>query len=291
MWAQWLARSRRDARVQSLRQLLETEKPVIAPSIYDGITAVMVRELGFKAAYIGSYATSATRYGLPDIGYIGIADMVDQVARLSAIFPGPIIVDGEGGWGNALHVARSVRELERAGASAVHIEDHEFGKHVGTARVIDTSAAVDKIKAALDGRDSDEFLIIGRSDAAGIEGLDAAIDRLLAFQEAGADALFLAATDLDETTNARLVENARVPLFVVNDARYSAEEHAARGAALVMYFAVTHFAAEAGIRPVLETLARTGSTADFEVGRDYQSFDRFLRIDDYRDLAKRYHLA
>ncbi len=277
--------------MHTLKQLIATESPVIAPSIYDGISALLAKELGFKAAYIGSYATSASRYGIPDIGFIGLQDMVDQVARMSSIFPGPIIVDGEGGWGNPLHVARSVRQLERAGASAVHIEDHDFGKHLGVARVFPVQTGIDKIKAALDAKDSDDFMVIARSDATGVEGLDAAIDRLLAYQDAGADALFLAAVDLDETTAPRLMESARVPVFVVNDSNRSAAEHAARGAAVVMYFALSHLAAEAGIRKAFEILARTSSTEGIELDQDFGRFDEFLQIQDYRVQSDRFGLA
>lgn len=275
----------------TLKQLIAAENPVIAPSIYDGISARLAAEFGFKAAYIGSYATSSTKYGLPDIGFITLADMLDQVSRLGAVFPGPIIVDGEGGWGNPIHVARAVRELGRAGAAAVHIEDHDFGKHLGTARVLPVQAGVDKIKAAMDAKVSDDFMVIARSDATGVEGLDAAIDRLLAYQEAGADALFLAATELDETTAPRLMQSATVPVFVVNDSKYSAAEHAARGAALVMYFSLSHLAAEQSIRTVFETLARTGSTEGIELNQDFGRFDQFLGIDDYRTLSDKFGLA
>src|SRR3984957_20948409 len=93
------------AMASTLRELIARHHPLVVPSIYDGISALMLREFGFEAAYIGSYATGATRYGLPDIGYIGLEDMADQVRRLAPLAEVPIIVDGEGGWGNPLHVA------------------------------------------------------------------------------------------------------------------------------------------------------------------------------------------
>src|SRR5258708_24425641 len=103
----------------SLKALIAGPGPLIAPSIYDGISAGVLRDTGFRAAYIGSYATGATKYAVPDIGYIGVEDMADQIRRLAPVANVPLIVDGEGGWGNPLHVARSVRLLERAGAAAV----------------------------------------------------------------------------------------------------------------------------------------------------------------------------
>ena len=177
----------------------------MVPSIYDGISALVLREFGFEAAYIGSYATGATRHGLPDIGYIGTGGHGGPTPRRLAPVAGvPVIVDGEGGWGNPLHVARAVQVLERSGAAATHIEDHDFGKHItGKPRIVPVKVAVDKIKAALDARNSEDFLIIARTDSAGIEGPEAAVDRLLAYQEEGADGLFIAGR-LDETSWLRL---------------------------------------------------------------------------------------
>ncbi|MEW2503747.1 isocitrate lyase/phosphoenolpyruvate mutase family protein [Amycolatopsis sp. NPDC047767] len=102
----------------TLRHAIAAAKPLAVPSVHDGISALLVRELGFQAAYVGSYATGATKYGVPDIGYLGLEDMADQVRRLAPLVEVPIIVDGEGGWGNPLHVAHAVRVLERAGAAA-----------------------------------------------------------------------------------------------------------------------------------------------------------------------------
>src|SRR5258707_11892266 len=130
---------------RSLKTLIAENHPLVVPSMYDGISALLIKELEFDAAYIGSYATGATRYGVPDIGYIGLEDMADQVRRLAPIAEVPIIVDGEGGWGNPSHVARSVQVLERAGAAATHIEDNDFGKHItAKSSVISTGKAVDK---------------------------------------------------------------------------------------------------------------------------------------------------
>src|SRR5579885_3599442 len=105
----------------TLRRLIEAEAPLVAPSVYDGISARVARELGFKAVYVGSYASGATRYACPDIGYLGVEDIADQFRRIGATTETPVIADGEGGFGNALHTAAAVRRLERAGAAAVHI--------------------------------------------------------------------------------------------------------------------------------------------------------------------------
>ncbi|MEV0688534.1 isocitrate lyase/PEP mutase family protein [Nocardia sp. NPDC050378] len=270
--------------VLPLKTLLGQTSPLIAPLAYDGISARLVREFGFRAAYIGSYAVSATKYGVADIGFVGLEDMADTVRRIAPVVDVPVIVDGEGGFGNPIHVARTVQVLERAGASATHIEDHVFGKHLGVPRVIPVEQAVDKIKAALDARKSEDFLIIGRSDALLSEGEDATIDRLLAYQEAGADALFLARTPKPgEVLNERLRKEARVPILMTNGPGYSAAELGEQGADIVLYPTLNNFVAESSMRKALERLAHEGSSVGIE--EDYEAFDIFLGADEYRSTA------
>jgi 2-methylisocitrate lyase-like PEP mutase family enzyme len=267
-----------------LKSLISQSSPLIAPLAYDGISARLVRELNFQAAYVGSYAVSASKYGVADIGFVGLEDMADVVRRIAPIVDVPVIVDGEGGFGNPIHVARTVQVLERAGASATHIEDHVFGKHLGVPQVIPVGQAVDKIKAALDARNSEDFLIIGRSDALLSEGLDATVDRLLAYQEAGADALFLARTPKPgETLDARLRDETRVPLLMTNGPGYSAKDLGEQGASIVLYPTLTNFVAEASMREALELLASAGTSVG--IVEDYEAFDVFLGADDYRATA------
>lgn len=273
---------------QTLRQAIAQHQPLVAPSVYDGISARLVNKLGFEAAYIGSYATGATKYGVPDIGYIGLEDMADQVRRLAPVADVPIIVDGEGGWGNPLHVARAVRVLERAGAAAVHIEDHVFGKHLTPKPTLLTvEQAVDKMKAAVDARNSTDFMIIARTDSPYSEGQDAAVDRVLAYQEAGVDGLFVAGY-LDADRQARLNAAARVPIFTVNFPGLRAGDH---DADVVLYFALSHAAAITGMKAALETLANESSSVSFEdTLESVPDFDIFLGIEEARTLGRAYGL-
>jgi 2-methylisocitrate lyase-like PEP mutase family enzyme len=278
----------------TLRELIARHHPLVVPSIYDGISALLLREFGFEAAYIGSYATGATRYGLPDVGYIGLEDMADQVRRLAPLAGVPIIVDGEGGWGNPLHVARAVQVLERSGAAATHIEDHDFGKHItDKPRIVPVKTAVDKIKAALDARDSEDFLIIARTDSSGIEGPEAAVDRLLAYQEAGADGLFIAGL-LDEPSQLRLKTESRVPVVTTDFPWTTPEDQAKDGADVVLYYAVAHMAATAGLRAAFSTLAAEGSTKSLQEGwggiPGIRAYDDFLGIPAVREKAGQYGL-
>jgi methylisocitrate lyase len=276
-----------------LQGAIASSRPLIAPSVYDGISARVAQELGFQALYIGSYATGATRYGVPDIGYLGVEDMADQVRRISALVQIPIIVDGEGGFGNPIHVARSVRILERAGAAATHIEDHDFGKHITPSPlVLPLGKAVDKIKAALDARDSPDFLIIGRTDSTGSLGKDEALARAVAFQEAGADGVFMAGYGYGDDAAWDAARAAlHVPIVNVDMPGQSAAQAAELGVGVVLYYALTHAAALKGIREALGELARSGTATGLEgTLPGGQEFDAFLGIERARADAQRYGL-
>ncbi|MFE2756368.1 oxaloacetate decarboxylase [Actinosynnema sp. NPDC059335] len=277
-----------------LPELLSRGETLVIPSMYDGISALLVKEFGFEAAYIGSYGTGATKYGLPDVGYISAEDMADQVRRLCDIVDVPIVVDGEGGWGNPVHVARAVRLLERSGAAATHLEDHEFGKHITqTPRLLAVEAATDKVKAAVDARESSDFLIIARTDAAHVEGPEAAVDRLLAYQAAGADALFIAG-NLDEPAWKRLRDSSDAPVLITDLPGLTAADLGALGASAVVYYGLAHIAATQGIRRAFAELAETRATlrASEELGgiQGVIGYDSFLGIDEVRRLASAYGL-
>jgi 2-methylisocitrate lyase-like PEP mutase family enzyme len=278
---------------QTLQALIASETPLVAPSVYDGISAKVGRELGFKAYYVGSYASGATRYGCPDIGYLGVEDIADQVRRIADIVEAPIIADGEGGFGNPLHAAAAVRRLESAGASAVHIEDHEFGKHLTPRpRVLPLDKALDKIKAALDARRSADLMIIARSDCAGPLGDDEAIARAIAFQEAGADAIFLSGFAMrNEGPWETLRREIRVPVFNTNIPGRSARAHAYLGINVLIYYALTHYAALGALREALGVLAKTGSTESIENDiPSFREFDDFLGVPAACEAARKSNL-
>jgi 2-methylisocitrate lyase-like PEP mutase family enzyme len=278
----------------SLRTLIDRRSPLVIPSIYDGMSALLVRELGFEAAYIGSHAIGATKYGLPDHGYIGLEDVADHVRRLAPLAGMPLFVDAEGGWGNPLHVAHTVHVLERAGAAAIQLEDHVFGKHLAPrTQVLPVAHAVAKLEAALDARDSDDFMIVARTDSITAEGQTAAVERVLAYQEAGADGLFIAG-NLDSDHRRQLREGARVPIFIVNFPGRTPAEQAAEGASVVFYYALAHLAAFDGMRKAYEALARDGSSIAIEQSADTDALyalDRFLGSERAVEQAQRYGLV
>jgi 2-methylisocitrate lyase-like PEP mutase family enzyme len=162
------------------------------PGCWDGLTALMIEQAGFQAAFLSGSALSMGRFGLPDLGLVTVTELSQAVTAITDRVAIPLLVDADTGFGNALNMARTVRTLEKAGAAALQIEDQGFPKrcgHMAGKTVIPAAEMVGKIKAALDARS--EALIVARTDALAIEGLDAAMDRAEAYLEAGADLLFV----------------------------------------------------------------------------------------------------
>lgn len=179
----------------SLRQLLKGEGIVVAPGVYDGLSARLVGPAGFHAAYAtgGGIARSM---GYPDLGLLSLREVIDRVALIVEHAAVPVIADADTGYGNALNVRRTVREFERAGVAALHLEDQVFPKrcgHYDDKSVISTAEMVQKLRAARDAAADPDLVLIARTDALAVEGLEPAIDRALAYAAAGADVIFLEA--------------------------------------------------------------------------------------------------
>lgn len=180
----------------TLRQRLAGDRPVIAPGVYDALTASLAEAAGFEAAYVSGAAIAYTRLGRPDIGLATMTEVADTVALIRDRVRLPLVVDADNGHGNALNVQRTVRLYERAGANALQIEDQTLPKRCGHLQgkaLISTGEMVGKIRAAVDARHDRETLIIARTDAIAVEGFAAALDRAGRYAEAGADVLFVEA--------------------------------------------------------------------------------------------------
>ena len=179
----------------TLRAQLQA-RPVIAPGVYDALTASLATAAGFSALYVSGAAIAYTRLGRPDIGLVSMSEVAETVALIRDRVATPLIVDADTGYGNALNVQRTVRVFERAGASAIQLEDQTSPKRCGHLRdktLVPVSEMVGKIHAALDSRTSPDTLIIARTDAVATEGLQPAINRARLYAEAGADVLFVEA--------------------------------------------------------------------------------------------------
>lgn len=201
----------------NLKQRLQQQEILIAPGIYDAFSALMVERAGFEAMYLSGASIAYTRLGAPDIGLVSFAEVCETMATIRERTALPVIIDADTGFGNALNVQRTVKRFERAGASAIQLEDQTSPKrcgHLDGKSLIGTGEMVGKIKAALDARASDETLIIARTDAVAVDGFDAALERGEAFLEAGADVLFIEA--VRDVAQMRIVTERfaqRVPLL------------------------------------------------------------------------------
>lgn len=201
----------------SLKARLQSDQIVVAPGIYDGLTAAMAEAAGFEALYLSGAAVAYTRLGRPDIGLTAVTEMADTMALIADRVALPVIIDADTGFGNALNAQRTMAQYERAGAAALQVEDQTYPKRCGHLKdktLIPASEMVGKIKAMADARRSDETLIIARTDAIAVEGFDAALARAGAYVEAGADVLFVEAPRTREQMQAITTEfGSRVPLL------------------------------------------------------------------------------
>ncbi|MDF3885397.1 isocitrate lyase/PEP mutase family protein [Cupriavidus basilensis] len=184
-----------------LEHRLREPRVLLAPGVYDAFSALLAAQAGFEALYLSGAAVAYTQLGRSDVGLTTATETADIVGRITDRVDVPLIVDADTGYGNALNVIRTVRSLERAGAAMIQIEDQTFPKrcgHLDNKRVVSTAEMCGKLKAALDSRASPRTLILARTDAVAIEGLDAAIERAEAYVECGVDALFIEALRTEE---------------------------------------------------------------------------------------------
>lgn len=203
------------SRNQHLRRLIAREAILIAPGVYDAYLARCVERAGFETVYMTGAGVSHSRLGVPDLGLMSFAEMVEQAGRIADAVDLPLIADADTGYGNPMNVARTIRAYERAGVSACHIEDQRMPKrcgHFDEKRVVPLSEMTAKLKAALDARTDPDFVIIARTDARIVDGMDAALDRANAFAEAGADMIFVE-SPLSEDELALVGRSVKAPLL------------------------------------------------------------------------------
>jgi len=195
-------------RRQRLRQLINRKQGLIVPGAYDGVSAKLVERAGFPVAYMTGYGVSASRLGLPDMGFAGLGDMADQARNMAGSVSIPLIADADTGYGNALNVRRTVALYESAGVAGLHLEDQQMPKrcgHLAGKIVVSAEEFAAKIRAAVEARTDPDFVIIARTDAIAVNGLDDALHRAEAAVKAGADMLFVEAP----TTEAQIERVAR----------------------------------------------------------------------------------
>jgi methylisocitrate lyase len=252
---------------QRIRDLVAADT-VVMPGVYDALTARVAARVGFDVVFISGYSVSAARLGEPDFGYLTQTEMADAARAVCRVSEAPVIVDADTGYGNALNVMRTVRDLQDAGAAGVFLEDQVWPKkcgHMAGKRVVDTAEHAAKIRAAAATRGERDLFIVARTDARQPLGLEAAIERCLAYKEAGADALFVEAPQTIEELQ-RVAAALPSPL-VANMIEHGVTPHLSRdelrelGFSLIVCPLAGLFAAARAVQDVLVELRDRGTTA------------------------------
>ncbi|MYZ45011.1 isocitrate lyase/PEP mutase family protein [Schauerella aestuarii] len=269
----------------TLKQRLSQSGAVLAPGIYDALSALIAEQAGFEALYLSGASIAYTKLGRSDIGLTTFSEVEETLARITERVTTPVIVDADTGFGNALNTQRTVRGFERAGAAMIQLEDQTFPKrcgHLSGKGVVPVAEMCGKLRAAVDARHSANTLILARTDAVAVEGLDAALDRAEAYLECGVDALFVEALRTPEQMDracarfasripllANMVEGGQTPIE-------SADELTRRGFKIVIFPGGTARAAAHALQGYYGSLKQAGTTAPWR--------DRMLDFDQLNDV-------
>jgi len=272
----------------SLRRALEADRMILAPFVYDALQAKIAEAAGFEALYMTGFGTAAAR-GLPDVGLLTMTEMVGNVSVLARAVEIPVICDADTGYGNALNVARTVREYERAGAAALHIEDQVWPKRCGFLegkQVVSIEAMLSKVRAACDARRDPNLVIIARTDALQPEGWNAAEDRARAYRDAGADIVFVdgirSLRDLDEYAR-RLEDLPRL----YNGALLTPGEIEKRGFRILIHPGTLIISYRA-MRDAMRELRQSGTIAEAFDSRAFAELVQLLGVPEALESARKY---
>jgi len=281
---------------RELRNMLTPGAAVLLPGVANALAARVVADLGFPVAYVTGAGIANTFLGVPDIGLVSVTELAEHVAAIRDAFPGPLVVDADTGFGNAINLVRTVQLLERAGADALQIEDQVFPKRCGHftgKHVIPTAEMVTKIKAAVDTRRDGDLLIIARTDAIAPEGFEEAIARAAAYHEAGADVTFVEApTSMEQIADIpRLLPWPQLLNIVIGGRTPELPNEKVKelGYAGVIYANVALQSALLGMQAALGELRRNGSMRDAaKLVMDFSERQRLVRKDEFDALEREY---
>lgn len=282
--------------MKNLKLLLRSKKPLVIPGIFDAIGAKIAQKAGFEAMFQTGFGTSATLFGMPDYGFIGYTETVENARRICRAVSVPVIVDADTGYGNALTVWKLVKELEALGASGMFLEDQSWPKRCGHMKgkeVVSKEEYAEKLQAALDARTSKDFIIVARTDARETEGLDKAIERGLYYKDIGADVIFVEAPkSLQEMKKigksikaplvANMIEGGVTPIS-------SASTLNKIGYKIILYPLSVLFANTYASLQILKELKRRGTTTN--LNKKLVSFDQFndiVELPKFRKLESKY---
>jgi 2-methylisocitrate lyase-like PEP mutase family enzyme len=281
---------------QTFKELLRREKLLVAPGCFDGLSARLVEEAGFEAAYLSGGAV-ARSMGIPDIGLVTMSEVIERAGQVVSAIKIPVIADADTGYGNATNLVRTLREFERVGVAAIHIEDQITPKrcgHLDGKEVISLAEMEKKLEAAIASRSDPAFGIIARTDARGVHGFDDAIRRAKAFAKLRVDAIFVEAPQ----SEAELAEIPRqlsgIPLLVNvfkggKTPMLPVERLEQMGYRIAIYPSETQRAGIHAMRRVLALLKREGTTeAMDETLTTFKERDKIVGLDDWQELERRY---
>ena len=282
----------------TLKEMLRAPEILVAPGIYDALSGLMAEQAGFQAVYLSGASIAYTRFGRPDIGLVAMDEVATTLGAIAERVTVPIIIDGDTGFGNALNVQRTVRLFERNGATAIQLEDQTMPKRCGHLKdktLVGAAEMTGKIKAALDARTNDNFLVIARTDAIAVEGFEAALDRAELYIEAGADMLFVEAPQDNDQMRAlcerfkgrvplmaNMVEGGKTPIL-------PAAELQALGYGFVIFPGGTVRALAHHLTRYFASLAAHGTTAPFmDEMFDFKGLTDLVGTPEMLELGKAY---
>ena len=281
----------------SLReQLQDRNKIIVLPGVFDALSAKIAEHVGFEAMFQTGYGSSAALLGMPDFGLLNSGETVDNAMRIIRAVRAPVLVDADTGYGNPLNVWRLVRDLESLGAAGIFLEDQVWPKrcgHMVGKDVIPKNEYIPKLRAALEARRSKDFIIVARTDARAPIGLEEAIERGKAYRKTGADVIFVeaprsveelkkVANEIDAPLVANMIEDGVTPSL-------SADELLKIGYRIAVFPLSAIYSATFAMRQVLTELKNTGTTKEARnIMVTFKDFNRFMDLDHYRDLEKRY---
>ena len=280
-----------------LKSIIKTET-LLAPGIYDALSGLIAEQSGAQAVYLSGASIAYTRFGRSDLGLVSVSEVHDTLAAVTDRIKIPVIVDADTGFGNALNVQRTIRNFERAGAAAIQIEDQSFPKrcgHLNGKVLIKTDEMVGKVKAAVDARKTSDTLIIARTDARAVEGLQEAIDRAHTYEEAGADILFIEAPrsvdelkvirksfHLNTPLLANMVEGGKTPVKTADDLK-------SLGFNIVIFPGGAVRAATFQLQEYYAGLLKNSSNAEFSKQmHDFDSLNAVIGTPELLSLGKKY---
>ncbi len=285
--------------MKKLRNMIKSKEPLVIPGVYDAIGAKIAEKVGFDAMFQTGYGTSATLFGMPDYGFIGATETIDNARRISNAVSVPVIVDSDTGYGNALSVWKLVKELESAGAAGIFLEDQKWPKrcgHMQGKEVIAQEEYTEKLGAAIDARENKDFIIVARTDSRATEGLETAIERGLQNKKTGADAVFIEAPrSLEEMKKigkeikaplvANMIEGGATPMN-------SAQTLNKIGFNIILYPLSVLFANTFATMNILQELKNTGTTAKYKQKVvNFDQFNNLVELDKFKKMETKYKFS